>query len=126
MNITEANNINVLLHWLLETTAADDNVPTHDQARDAATYLADRANGAIRAGWNGAKVRNAWSWHDDTTDTAPTAELDQLMAAAESHLLTEVCETFRGLTIAERVMVPPPLRRLLHTLVSWDDSRPRP
>lgn len=57
MNMTEANNVNLLLDWLLGT---EDDPPTSDQARQAAAALADRAYSALHAGFDASDVRHLW------------------------------------------------------------------
>ncbi|GEL19297.1 hypothetical protein [Pseudonocardia asaccharolytica] len=65
MNISEANQFNVLLDWLFELPGPDGRIPSHKEGRAAAAWLADRAHTAISAGLTGAKVRDSWYWVDD-------------------------------------------------------------
>ncbi|MFC5992890.1 hypothetical protein ACFQE5_01545 [Pseudonocardia hispaniensis] len=68
MNISEASNLNVLLDWLFELPSPDGHIPSHEEGRAAAAWLADRAHTAISAGMTGAKVLKNWYWFDDPDD----------------------------------------------------------
>lgn len=60
MNISEANDLNTLLHYVLNLSDALGVTPSDDQARDAAERLADRANKALGAGLTSDTVVAAW------------------------------------------------------------------
>lgn len=62
MNISEANELNALLSWILGTErGATHESTTDDEARDAAAFLADKAHRALSAGLNANRVKKAWS-----------------------------------------------------------------
>ena len=63
MNITEANLLNNLLDFLLggEGRGPRYHVTTEDEAIKAASHLADRANKALMAGFDGETVRRRWN-----------------------------------------------------------------
>lgn len=61
MNITEANDLNTLLNYVLSEHATGD---AYDVARDAAERLADRAHKVLQAGWTGAATAEAFELLD--------------------------------------------------------------
>ena len=61
MNISEANELNTLLRYVLAEPDIMGKVPTCEQAATAAEGLADRANRALGAGLDGRTVREAWA-----------------------------------------------------------------
>lgn len=56
MNITEANDLNVLLRYLLGLSP----LPNDDEARGAAERLAAKANKTLAAGLTSERVAAAW------------------------------------------------------------------
>jgi hypothetical protein len=60
VSITEANAINVLLRYVLNMRDSGRDVPTHEQALDAAALLADKAHKPLMAGLDSNRVRAAW------------------------------------------------------------------
>lgn len=58
--IREANAINVILEYLLQTPRPGLGVPSDEWAREAAEFLADRANKALYAGLRAEDVRSHW------------------------------------------------------------------
>lgn len=61
MNITEANDLNYVLSYVLNVG----QVPSSDKAMEAAARLADKANKALGAGLTGERVRAAWPDDED-------------------------------------------------------------
>lgn len=68
MNAADALNVNRLMVWLLEFADDDAEVPSCEQARDAAAALAESALAASGTGICGDEVRAAWHWSDDGYD----------------------------------------------------------
>lgn len=60
MNITEANDLNVVLRHMLQLPAPGDREDVAGEALAAAQRLADRANRALGAGLDGRAVAAAW------------------------------------------------------------------
>ncbi|MGH3994725.1 MAG: hypothetical protein ACRDSN_19960 [Pseudonocardiaceae bacterium] len=60
MNISEANAVNTVLHWVLGTPDGVDGHLPDDVARKDAAWLADRAHRAVWAGLTGADVEARW------------------------------------------------------------------
>lgn len=60
MNITEANDLNVVLRHMLQLPAPGDREDAPGEALAAAQRLADRANRALGAGLDGPAVAAAW------------------------------------------------------------------
>lgn len=60
MNITEANDTNTVLRYLLGLPNLTGDVPTDDQAQDAAERLAEKAAKALHAGLRPVDVAQAW------------------------------------------------------------------
>lgn len=56
MNTTEGNKVNVLLRYFLAVPP----IPSHEQAQEAAEYLADRSHKALFAEMQGKDVADAW------------------------------------------------------------------
>lgn len=76
MNIREANTVNTLLHWLLGLPRVGDDPVAEDQAREAAAFLAARADTALGAGLTAADVDRHWPGRTEvvTPLTAATGE----------------------------------------------------
>lgn len=64
MNVSESNDLNVLLGWLVGHRPGGLAVPTEAEALAAAERLAGRANRALLAGLNGSEVRRLWARQD--------------------------------------------------------------
>lgn len=62
MNITEANNVQWLLDWVLGVEKPGGGRWDEDDAREFAVFLADRSYKALSAGMNGDQVRTSWPW----------------------------------------------------------------
>lgn len=56
MNTTEGNKLNILLRYFLAVPP----IPAHEQAQEAAEYLADRSHKALFAGMQVKHVADAW------------------------------------------------------------------
>ncbi|MGW5259650.1 hypothetical protein ACWEQG_01665 [Microbispora sp. NPDC004025] len=60
MNTTEANAVNRLLDWILDTRTPSGGHVTDGEAMERAAWLADRAHLALRAGGTGESVLRQW------------------------------------------------------------------
>jgi hypothetical protein len=69
LTITEAHAVNRLIDSIIgRTSSGVPNDVTVTEARDHAAFLADHANKALMAGWNGVRVRAAWPVESNTWD----------------------------------------------------------
>jgi len=60
MNVSEANAVNTLLRWHMGLAPAGGEVPTAEQARQAAARLAEGAHRKLAAGITAATVHDHW------------------------------------------------------------------
>jgi hypothetical protein len=60
VNISEGNDLNVLLRYVLNVNDGHTDVPTVDKAREAAERLADRANKVLGAGLTSDRIAAMW------------------------------------------------------------------
>lgn len=60
MNITEANETNTVLDYLLGLPGPSGEVPSDETARAAAAHLAEKANKALGAGLTAQAVTDNW------------------------------------------------------------------
>lgn len=60
MTIVEAQNLNIVLRWLLQDPGPAGVIPTAAESREAAAWLADRAWTALAAGLDGDDVSRRW------------------------------------------------------------------
>lgn len=74
MNITEAKHLNTLLVWMLTYVDDEAELPAHDDVREAAAALADRALAALGCGISGDDVREVWPELDWVPPTGPRVE----------------------------------------------------
>jgi hypothetical protein len=92
LSVTQANQVNVLLGWLLEIPHAgpeSDVLATSQDARFAAMALADAAHRVLYAGTTGAGVMKLWGLRGATVDRSINSEMGKLAAvtaAARRHL----------------------------------------
>ncbi len=79
MNIREGNTVNTLLQWLLGVPRAGEEPVSEEQAREAAAFLAARADTVLGAGLTAADVDRHWPGRSElvtplTPAVAPAGE----------------------------------------------------
>lgn len=87
MNITEANDLNTVLEYVLNLTSGAGAVPSSERAREAAARLADKAHKPLMAGLTSERVNAAWPDLELPGDGVMHRMSDDLtsVCGAESH-----------------------------------------